>query len=117
MKPHIISLINAVILILISSWGYFSSETPSITALIPASIGLIILLLHKGLKNENKTIAHIVVLLTLIVLIGLIRPLTGAIERHDNFAIIRVSIMIISTLIALILFVKNFIDVRKNKIK
>tara|TARA_B100001059_G_scaffold235599_1_gene281810 strand:+ start:5853 stop:6206 length:354 start_codon:yes stop_codon:yes gene_type:complete len=117
MKPHKISLINAVILILISSWGYFSSETPSKTALIPAFIGLIILLLNKGLKKENKAIAHIIVLLTLIVLIGLIKPLTGAVERNDDFAIIRVGIMIISTLIALILFVKNFIDIRKNKVK
>ena len=116
MKPHKISLINAVILILISSWGYFSSETPSKTALIPAFIGLIILLLNKGLKKENKAIAHIIVLLTLIVLIGLIKPLTGAVERNDDFAIIRVGIMIISTLIALILFVKNFIDIRKNKV-
>ena len=73
------------------------------------------MLLNKGIKNENKVIAHIAVLLTLLILGGLIIPLTGAMDRADNMAIIRVGVMITTTIIAMVFFVKSFIDARKNK--
>ncbi len=113
MKAYIASLINAAALITLSLWGYFSSETPSLTALIPTGIGIVILILNKGVKNENKVIAHIVVTLTLIVLIGLIKPLLGALDRNDTLATIRVTTMILTTVMAMAFFVKSFIDARK----
>ena len=115
MKAHKTSLVNAILLIALPLWGYFSSDSPSTTALIPTFIGLALLLLNKGVKNENKIIAHIAVLLTLLVLIGLIKPLTGAIGRNDNAAMIRIFIMILSTIIAMVFFVKSFIDARKKR--
>ena len=113
MKAYIASLINAAALISLSLWGYLSSETPSLTALIPTGIGIVILILNKGVKNENKIIAHIVVTLTLIVLIGLIKPLLGALDRNDTLAIIRVTTMILTSVMAMAFFVKSFIDARK----
>ncbi len=53
MKAHIASLINAVALISLSLWGYFSSDTPSPTALIPTGIGVILLVLNNGVKKVN----------------------------------------------------------------
>ena len=35
------NLINSLSLISLSLWGYFSSDTPSMTALIPTFIGVI----------------------------------------------------------------------------
>lgn len=115
MKAHTASLINAVLLIAMSAWGYFSSKSPSMTALIPTIVGVILILLNKGVKNENKVIAHVAVLLTLIILGGLVTPLRGAIGRNDSMAIMRVSIMIISTVLAMVFFVKSFIDARKSR--
>jgi len=115
MKAHTASLINAILLIALSSWGYFSSETPSVTALIPTFIGVILLFLNNGVKKENKIIAHVAVTLTLVILLGLIKPLMGAIGRADNLAVTRVVIMIVSTILAMVYFVKSFIDARKNK--
>ncbi|PID29335.1 MAG: hypothetical protein CR982_03005 [Candidatus Cloacimonadota bacterium] len=114
MKPHTASLINAITLITLPLWGYFSSDTPSLTALIPTAIGVILLFLYKGLKNENKTIAHIAVIFTVIVLIGLIKPTLGAMDREDSLALIRVGVMVLTTIVAIILFVKSFIDARRN---
>ncbi len=116
MNANKASLINAVLLVTLPLWGYFSSETPSITALIPTFIGILLIALNNGVKKENKVIAHIAVLLTLVVLIGLIKPLLGAINRADNLAIIRVVIMIISTIIAMVYFIKSFIQARKNRL-
>jgi predicted ferric reductase len=116
MNAHKASLINAILLVTLSLWGYFSSETPSITALIPAFVGVILIAINKGVKKENKVIAHIAVVLTLVILVGLIKPLLGAVDRSDNLAILRVLIMIISTIMAMIYFIKSFIQVRKNRL-
>ena len=115
MKAHTASLINAILLVALSSWGYFDSETPSFTALIPAFIGVVLLICNPGVKKENKVIAHIAVLLTLVVGIGLFRPLMGVIDRSNILGIFRVSVMLISTVIAMVFFVKSFIDARRNR--
>ncbi|MBK20865.1 MAG: hypothetical protein CMP63_00915 [Flavobacteriales bacterium] len=117
MKAHTASLINAILLITLPLWGYLSSETPSITALIPAFIGVALLGMNYGVKKENKIIAHIAVLLTLVILFGLIKPLMGALGRGDGLAIGRVLVMIISTVMAMVFFVKSFIDARKRREK
>lgn len=115
MKSYQASLFNAIVLISLGVWAYFGSVTPSPTALIPVAIGAILLFLNKGIKAENKTIAHIAVLLTILVLVGLVKPLIGAIGRNDNLAIARVIIMILSTLIAMYYFVMSFINARKAR--
>ena len=115
MKASLSSLLNAIILISMGLWGYFESESKAITALIPVIIGTILLLVNKGVKNENKALAHVVVLLTFLILLGLVKPLLGAFERENTYAVIRVLLMIISSLWAMISFIKSFISARKNK--
>ena len=115
MKASTASLLNAIILISMGLWGYFESESKAITALIPVIIGIILLLVNKGVKNENKALAHVAVLLTFLILLGLIKPLMGGFERENAYAIIRVLLMIISSLWAMISFIKSFISARKNK--
>lgn len=115
MKPHIASLINAILLITLPLWSYFTSKAPSMTALIPTFIGVVLLLCNPGIKSENKIIAHVAVLLTLLILFGLIKPLMGAIGREDSLAIGRVVVMMISTVVALVTFIQSFIQARKNR--
>tara|TARA_B100000282_G_C31358692_1_gene321253 strand:+ start:66 stop:416 length:351 start_codon:yes stop_codon:yes gene_type:complete len=116
MKASTASLLNAIILISMGLWGYFESESKAITALIPVIIGTILLLVNKGVKNENKALAHVAVLLTFLILFGLVKPLLGAFERENTYAVIRVLLMIISSLWAMISFIKSFISARKNRI-
>lgn len=115
MKAHIASLINAITLIILGIWSYFSSDTPSFTALIPVFVGVTLLLTYNGLKKENKAIAHVAVLLTLLLFIALFKPLSGAIARNDTAGLIRVAVMLLTTLLALIYFVKSFIDARRAR--
>lgn len=115
MKPHVSSLINAFILILLGSWSYYGSDTRSVTALIPVFVGIVLLFLNNGIKKENKVIAHVAVLLSLLVLIGLFKPLIGAIDRESTLGIVRVALMQLFTLYALITFIQSFIRARKNK--
>ena len=115
MTAHVASLINSLFLIGFGLWAYFGADTPSKTALIPVAFGSVLLCLYKGIRNENRIVAHIAVLLTLLILVGLVKPLTAAIGREDGMAIMRVSVMIISTIVALVFFIKSFIDVRRAR--
>ncbi|MEL6340385.1 MAG: hypothetical protein AAFQ65_10785 [Myxococcota bacterium] len=115
MKAHIASLINALTLIAMPAWAYLSAEVPSLTALIPCAFGVALVLCVPGVKAENKVIAHIAVLLTLIVLVALFMPLRGAIGRGDGLAIARVSLMLITSVVAMVFFVKSFIDARRRR--
>jgi len=115
MKPHVSNLINAIILILLGSWSYFGSDPRSVTALIPVFVGIILLLLNKGIKKENRVIAHIAVILTFLIFIGLYKPLLGAMERESTLGIVRVVLMLLFSLYALVTFIQSFVLVRKNK--
>ena len=70
MKTYQANLLNSIVLIIIGLWGYFEVVSP--TALIPVFFGLVLLLCNGGVKKENKVIAHIVVLLTLLLLVALV---------------------------------------------
>ena len=113
MKPHKISFVNAVTLISFGLWGYIDVDY-SPTALIPVVFGVIILALNSGLKKENKTVAHIVVLLTFLILGGLFKPLMSTIESGSAIRITRVGLMMLSTLMALVVFIKSFIANRSK---
>ncbi len=115
MKAHTASLINALVLIGFGLWAYFGSETPSKTALIPAGFGIVIVSLYKGIKKEDKIVAHIAVLLTLVILIALIKPLMAAMGRSDSMAMLRVVVMMLTTAVSMFAFIKSFIDVRRAR--
>ena len=115
MKAPIVRLIHAVALIGLGGYGYLSSDTPSVTALIPVVFGVLLLAMNNGVKKENKVIAHIAVLLTLLIIIGLIKPLTGAMGRGDSAAVARVATMLVLGVLAMVSFVRSFIAARKAR--
>lgn len=115
MNPGNANFINAAVLIVMGAWGYFGSESPSPTALIPVVVGAILFVMTNSIRNHNKVVAHIAVLLTLLILVALIKPFTAAMGRADSMAMIRVGLMMLTSLIAMIAFVKSFIDARKEK--
>lgn len=115
MKAHTLSLINAVVLFVMGSWAFFDSEFQAFTPLIPSIFGVMLILINGGVKSENKVIAHIAVTLTLIILLGLIRPLMGVLERGEIIGIIRVTSMIGTSALAMVGFIKSFIDARKAR--
>lgn len=115
MQKHTSNLINAVVLVVLGLWGYLASDTPSVTALIPVAAGLILAALHKGVSKESKIQAHVAVVLTLIVLAGLFKPLFGSIDRGQVGSIIRVGVMMLTSLVSMICFIRSFIEARKKR--
>ena len=114
MNAHTASAINAFSLIALGGWGYFDGR--SVTALIPVFFGVILLVLNQGIKNENKVVAHIAVLLTLLIFVALIKPFMGAMDDGRTTAMIRVGLMILTSLFAMVFFIKSFRDARKARV-
>jgi len=118
MRPYKASLLNSLVLIVCGIWGFYSiAEPPSLTPFIPAIIGIFLLGMNDGIKNENKTIAHIAVLFTLLSfanfmpLLSQLNPEEGA--KIDWMAIFRIGLMLLTSLIAMISFVQSFINARR----
>tara|TARA_Y100001954_G_C15749397_1_gene572852 strand:- start:110 stop:481 length:372 start_codon:yes stop_codon:yes gene_type:complete len=121
MKTYQANLINGLTLIFMPLWAYLTyegtAEKPeqSITALIPLFLGIILFLCNNGIKKENKVIAHIAVVVTLIALLGLFMPLKAAIAEDRTLSLVRVAIMLFTGMLAMITFVRSFIANRKSK--
>lgn len=113
----IANLVNAIVLIAMSAWAYLDAERQSVTILIPMIAGAVLLLCQPGVKSESKLVAHIAVLVTALILLALFMPLSGAISRGDPLAIGRVAAMTLSSLVALIAFVRSFITARKAAVE
>ena len=107
------NIINSLSLIFIGLWGYFEVISP--TALIPVVFGVILLLCTNGLKKQNKIIAHIAVLLTLVILIALIVMRLPKSLDSAGIGLMRVVIMILTSIFSMVYFVISFIANRKNK--
>lgn len=115
MKSHIISAINALTMLAIGAYGWKIGG--SSTALIPVLLGGLLLPLNNGIRHESKAQTHVAVILTLIAAIGLTMPLMKAIGRENTGQIIRISIMLFTAVVAMIVFIKSFIDARKKRAK
>jgi len=117
MKVYLISMMNAFVLMTLGLGGYFGSENQTPAALIPVFGGALLLSLMKGVKSGNKSIAHISFIVTLLILIYLIKPLSDAIDLTDSGATTRIAAMMISSNMAVGYFVLSFIKVRKGSVK
>ena len=118
MKPYVANLINAVVLITMGVWAYYTSDVvpAPVTALIPVAFGIIFLLATPLFKKQNKVVAHIVVLLTFVLIVALAaKPLQGALADDNPVRLFRVGLMMTTSIVALGVFIKNFIDVRKAR--
>ena len=106
MPITMITFIQSSIMILLGAWAYLGSDTPSVTALIPVFIGVIIAFFSFLLMRNIHSKIITWVLLTLNVLTVLIMcvPLMRNFVKDDVsiMAVTRVSTMIVVSIITLI---------------
>ena len=116
------SIISGALLILIGIIGYVFSiidGNTSLTALIPAAFGLLLVIfgfLAKSNENLRKHLMHAAVL---VALLGFLIPAGRLLSQMSN---IKVSLAVLSQvamslicLVFVILSVKSFVDARRNR--
>ena len=113
LKPRKAALLNSLVLILIGIIGYCYNSA-SITALIPVFLGAGIFLCYLLYDKNNKIFAHVGVTLMLLALLGLFKPIMGAISRSDIYATFRIALMQLVSLYSIVCFIVSFIQARKN---
>lgn len=107
------------ILILIGIAGYIYGMTTayaSLTALIPAAFGILILVLGHIARAKDNLRKHLMHAAVLVALVGFIASLGGLISRFDKSAMpakISTIAMALACLAFVILSVKSFLDARK----
>lgn len=107
------NLLNAITLLAMGGWGY--SETQATTALIPVFFGVLLLVFTNSIRSHNKAIAHIAVVLTLVILLALCGMRLPKSMAQGGIGLYRVIAMIVTGVIALIAFIKSFIDAKKAR--
>ena len=112
MNAHKSNFINSIVLIALGIWGYF--DTGSNSALIPAGFGLILIACSNGVKNQNKIVSHLCVLLTMVILIALVGMRLPKSLESGGIGLFRVLVMISTSSLAMIYFVISFINARKS---
>ena len=123
MKTEQSNLLNSLTLITIGLWGYFDVSDYNLsiissfehwTALIPVVFGFVLLLCHKGVKNNSKLVAHIAVVVTLLIFIALVGKRLPISIEQGGAGLFRVIAMSLTSFLAMITFVKSFIANRKK---
>ncbi len=113
--PHFTNQINALVLIIGSIWAFLQPDFGSWTVFIPAGFGVVLLACTPGVKAENKVIAHIAVLLTLVVFLMLMVPFIKGLSEGDIMSALRIAIMMATCILAMVAFIKSFRDARRRR--
>lgn len=122
-KVHIINLVYSVFLIIIGLLGftlrYFEVGDFQFTSLIPLFFGVILISMTNGIKNQNKIISHLAVLLTAILflmcVIMFIKNING--DTFLNRKTIIFLLISVASIIVIIAYISRFKAARKLKIE
>lgn len=117
MKVYMISMMNAFILLGLGLWGYLGTASQSPVELIPVFIGALLMSFVQKLRYGSKSYTRISLILTSLILVALVKPLTDAVVLTDSTAMIRVCVMMVSCAITLGFLVRKLVKVRKGRVK
>jgi hypothetical protein len=117
MKPVTINNVNAIVLVIAGLYGYFGVAAAdghhSPTALIPAAFGVLFIIMGQFWAKSPKVVSHVVIVLTLVLFIMCgMRFVKVADWDAKKFIFL---VCMLSNGIALVFFIKSFIDARKNR--
>ena len=118
-----VSIASGVLLILVGIIGYVLGvldANASVTALIPAAFGLLLLILGFLAKSKENLRMHLMHVAVLVGLVGFIIPAYRILSRLGDakisLAFLSQAAMALICLVFVILCVKSFIDARRNRI-
>ena len=116
------SIISGVLLILIGIAGYVFSlidGNTSVTALIPAAFGLLLVILGFVAKSNENLRKHLMHAAVLVGLLGFLIPTIRLVSQASNIkvslAVLSQAAMALVCLFFVILSVQSFVNARRNR--
>jgi hypothetical protein len=119
-KAHVVNLVYSITLMLVGILGfllrYIEVGDFQFTALIPAFFGVVLISMNKGIRNQNKIIAHLAVGLTFILLALCVVMLVRNLINHPfiNRKSVIFFVIILSSIFALYSYIIRFMSIRKT---
>lgn len=117
------SIVSGVLLILLGIIGYvfgLIDGHASLTALIPAAFGLLLVIFGYVARSKENLRMHLMHAAVLVALIGFLIPAYRVLSTISHFimstAIVSQIAMALICLVFVILCVKSFIDARRNRV-
>ena len=119
-----VTILFGVLMILLGFGGYLLTGRQSWTALIPAIVGAVFVLLGALARNDRlrKHVMHAAAALALLGFLGMIRAIvafirwkTGGPEPARPAAVVSQSILGVLLLVFVVLCVRSFIAARRNR--
>jgi uncharacterized membrane protein HdeD (DUF308 family) len=117
------TIIFSILLILLGLIGYFATARASVTALIPAFLGVILLIL--GILGQRESLRkhtmHVAAALGFLGLIGAARGLPAFFSLIEGHQVVRPAaavsqaIMVVLLLLYVAIGVRSFIDARRSR--
>lgn len=115
MKSQHAALVNSIVLIIIGFWGYAANNFATHTAIIPLGSGILFMILSLLLKTENKNILLLIISLTLLLILAFSMPFLRNAKQADLWGMFRIGIEMLVSAMALIVYLRNFVQLNKNK--
>ncbi|MEM7242257.1 MAG: hypothetical protein AAF429_08735 [Pseudomonadota bacterium] len=115
MNVNFANTINAIVLIIMADWAYLSADVPHFMMLIPAIVGFILIFCNRGIKRDDKMIAHIAVLLTCLMLLSGLWYVVQGLRLGDMLMVLRNGAMSGTSILAMVYFIKSFRDARRAR--
>jgi uncharacterized membrane protein (UPF0136 family) len=116
MNTKTANIINSVSLVLMGIWGFIDVSSP--TALIPSVFGVLIFIcyfLSRRNQKLNLIFAHVAIVLTILILFSLIGTRLPKSLDEGGVGLLRLVIMIVTCSFSILIFIKSFVEARKNK--
>ena len=120
MSMPFVTRIVGFLLILLGIVGYAATGAASMTALIPAFVGAVFLLLALGARSPGarKHVMHAAVALALLAVLGMAPRVASAVGAGDlaRPAVLAQLVMLLILVVYVLLGVKSFIDARRARV-
>ncbi len=113
MKSQHAAQLNALFLIMIGLWGYAANDFAIHTVLVPLIAGIGFYVFSYFLKNEHKKLLLMISFLCFILILAFSVPFLRNAEQGDFWGMTRVGLEMTVTAMALIVYLRNFIQTRK----
>lgn len=107
MNPYKAAILQALIFLSVGFWGYAANNFAAHTAMVPLGAGILFLALSQRLKNPDRIMLLVVMLISLALFIALMIPFRRNAGQSDFWGMFRIAIEMTACALAFIVYLRR----------